>query len=176
MSNTSLYVFQVYAPAYYTRQIIIGQTPYCWTLPGNRSCSHRLLTFPSTISRWPSILLFGYFSTAMLCKDPQTKEIQYWETREHYIYWNKEKNMSPNLRVIRRKSEVKCKGPTYVLLIPPANLRVVRSKWEAYRMQRPTVQHKTNMRPLLHWHQEPSDISLLHVRAVLHDNREWQSI
>jgi hypothetical protein len=26
MSNTSLYVFQVYAPAYYTRQIIIGQT------------------------------------------------------------------------------------------------------------------------------------------------------
>jgi len=84
MSNTSLYVFQTYAPAY-----VLHKTSCHWAKHHNAGVFqatetvHRLVTFPSTISRWPSILLFGYFSTAMLCKDPQSKEIKYVETRDH---------------------------------------------------------------------------------------------
>jgi len=86
---------------------------------GNRICSQsNAVTFPSTISRWPSILLSGYFSTAILCKEIQCenhrlKNFSIWRQRGHRIHWNK-KNTTPYLRAVRKEvGSLQCKGPTY---------------------------------------------------------------
>ena len=109
MSNTSLYVFQTYAPAYYTRQIVIGQN----TILLESSRQRKLFT-----DQLPSHQQ-SHGGQAFCCLDTsprpccarthRLKKLSMWRQEATKFIEMKKKQATPNLRVVR-KSEVNAKG------------------------------------------------------------------